>query len=202
MTLTQAPWLWLCVLPDLVPDYEQTRAFWNVDENRMEAIAAADDQFWLGVSDPAKDRPSKSAAGRVAALFRHGRRPNFETLALTRSLIESIWVAFAPIKTDQLPRAAPEHLLRFLRAHRGGIAFVREAAGPDTGEYDEELNRLMREQAASQPYGASVVRVTARQLGDHGPDDGGDLGVRDPRRPLPDSPPASAAIRAEEGQRN
>ncbi len=199
MTRERARWLWLCVVPDPPPD-GQTSFIWNVKENRVEAIAAEDDQFWLGVSDPTEDPPSKSAADRVAALFRQGTTPDYAMPVLTRSMIESIWVAFTSDRTDRFPAAAPAHLLRFLRAHRGGIAFVREAEGPDTGEYEEELDRLMRESAAGQPFRARVTRVTLRRTDDDEPDDGGEGGVREPRRPLPDPPPVSAALEPDDDQ--
>jgi hypothetical protein len=124
---------------------------------------------------------------------------------LTRSLIESIWVTFTSGRKDRFPAAAPAHLLRFLLAHRNGIAFIREAAGPDTGDYDEELNRLMldsaqqAQRATSQRPGAHVVGVTWRR-GDDDPDDGDGGGVREPPRPLPDPPLASAAKEADEEQ--
>jgi hypothetical protein len=205
------------VVPD-PPPHGHTRSFWNFEENRVEAIAADDDQFWLGVSDPSKHRPSRSAADRVAALFQHGTTrdyttpdytmpdytmPDYTMPVLTRSLIESIWVAFSPARRDRFPAAAPARLLRFLLAHRGGVAFVREGGGPNTGGHDQELDRIMREQAASQPHGYRVTRVTLRRLGDDDPDDddpddGDGGGVREPRRPLPNPPSVSAAVEPDE----
>ena len=197
--LEQAPWLWLCVVPDLPPG-GRTRTFWTVKENGVQTLAAHEDQFWLGVSDPAKDRRPRSAADRVAALFRHGTPPVYTMPVLTRSLTESIWVAFSPARRDRFPAAAPKHLLHFLIDHRGGIAFVREAGGPDTGEYDEELNRLMRESHASQLAGVRVAQMMADRPGDDEPGDDGEGGVREPRRPLPGCPPVSAAVEPDEDE--
>lgn len=194
----EAPWLWLCVFPEMQP-LAQVRAFWKGELDEISGRAADEDQFFLGVSDPAKDRPSASAADRVAALlFRHGTTPEYTLPKLTHPLIKSIRAAFAPISTDCWPAAGQESLRRFLGNHRGHFALVRDGGGPNTGNHDAELDRLMREHAASQPHGSHTVRVTLRRLGDDEPDDGGGSGVREPRRPLPNRPPTSAALELDE----
>jgi hypothetical protein len=204
MTLEQPPWLWLCVVPDPPPS-GQTLTSRTLVKGPVEHSPADDDQFWLGVSDPATDQRSNSAADRVAALLPHGTTPEYSTPVLTRSMTESIWVAFTSGRKDRFPAAAPAHLLHFLRSHLGGIAFVREAAGPDTGDYDEELRRLMREsdaqaqRATSHTPGARVTRTTYMRGYDE-PGDGGLAGVREPCNPLPDAPPTAAAVDPDEDQ--
>jgi hypothetical protein len=204
MTLEQPSWLWLCVVPD-PPPYGETHISWTVVEGRIGPSPVGDDQFWLGVSNPARRWRPNSAADRVAALLRHGTTPEDTMPVLTRSLMESIWVAFTRGRKDRFSSAEPSHLRHFLRFHLGGIVFVREAAGPDSGDYDEELDRMMRESAAqaeraiSQSSGAHVMRKL-HWRGDDEPGDGGRGGVREPRQPLPDPPPRAAAIDPDEDQ--
>ena len=135
MTLEKSTGLWLYVVPDPSPP-GQTRTSWTVVNGRLTASPADKDQFWLGVSDQAKAQRSKSGADRVAALFTDTTTPEYPMPVLTRSLMESIWVAFTSGRRDRFPQVDPAHLLRFLRFHLGGIAFVR-TAGPDTGGNDE-----------------------------------------------------------------
>lgn len=204
MALEQPSWLWLCVIPD-PPPYGETYISWTVVESRVGPSPVGDDQFWLGISNPARSRRPKSAADRVAALLRQGAMPGDTMPVLTRSLMDSIWVAFTRGRKDRFPSAEPSHLLHFLRFHRGGIVFVREAAGPDSGDYDEQLDRMMRESAAqaeratSQSSGAHVMRKL-HWRGDDEPGDGGQGGVREPRPPLPDRPPRAAAADPDEDQ--
>lgn len=203
MTLERPSWLWLCAVPD-PPPYGQTHTSWTVVDGRVGPSPVGDDEFWLGVSNPTKRWRPRSAADRVAALFRHAR-PEDAMPLLTRSLMESIWVAFTSRRKDRLPAAEPAHLLQFLRFHLGSIVFIREAAGAETGAYEAELARLMRESAAqaqrvtSGPRGAHVARIT-HWRGDDEPGDSGEGGVREPRHPLPDSPPTAAAVDADEDQ--
>jgi hypothetical protein len=133
MTLEKSTGLWLCVVPDPPPP-GQTHTSWTVVNGRLTPSPADKDQFWLGVSDQAKGQGPKIGADRVAALFTDTTTPEYPVL--TRGLMESIWVAFTSGRRDRFPQVEPAHLLRFLRFHLGGIAFLR-TAGPDTGGSDE-----------------------------------------------------------------
>jgi hypothetical protein len=209
MPVEAAPWFWLCVISELPPTAE-LQAFLQGDSEAISQRVAEADQFWLGESNPANDRAPTTPADRIAALLaRYYRDTAKDTLpVLTRDMTAAIWIAYAPDGRVEFPCFSLRDLLRFLRAHEGGFVFVRVGGSSAAEPHDEEMNRLMRQHAASVNRGArSAVTVKVlRRLSDEpddgdGPDDGDEGGVREPRRPRPNPPPVSAAVDPDEDQR-